>query len=261
MDTILKAEGITKYFWPAITLSGLLKFDFQNRKPVCALKGITFALKKTQILGVLGPNGAGKSTLLKIIATLIIPDEGVLTINGRRLGYDDEKIKSMLGLMTGEERTFYWRLTGRQNLEFFASLYGLDKKQSKARIDYLLSLFKVDYQNRRFDSYSAGMKRKFSLIRALLNNPDILLLDEPAKSLDYNSACELRAFIKNEAKNGKAIIFATHDLKEAQELCDTFLILHKGAACANGTLQDLRNKTKNGQSDLAKIYLNLTQDA
>lgn len=261
MEYILEIEKLTKDFIPPLSFSKLIKLDFKQRRPIRALEDVSFSLKKGKILGILGPNGAGKTTLLKIIATLILPDKGKIRIKDYNLNKEDEKIKSLIGLVTSEERSFYWRLTGKQNLEFFATMYGLDKKRAKARIEEFFDLFKITYQDKRFDAYSTGMKRKFTIIRALLHNPEILLLDEPTKSLDYNSAYELKNFIKNEAQGGKTIIFATHNMDEAKNLCDLFMILHKGRIYGLGTQEELSKRVGCSSKSLPEIYLKLTENA
>lgn len=261
MKHILEVEKLTKDFIPPLSFRKLLKFDFQHRRPARALEDVSFFLKKGEILGVLGPNGAGKTTLLKIIATLILPDKGSVIVNGYRLGLDDDKIKSFIGMVLSQERSFYWRLTGRQNLEFFASMY--DLKNARDKIQELFNLFEIDYQDNRFDSYSTGMKQKFALIRGLLNDPDLLLLDEPTKSLDYTTAVNLRTFIKERLvkKEGKTVIFTTHHMDEALDFCDLFMILHKGKLYAQGTLDELRRKINNPAATLGEIFVKLTESA
>ena len=256
----IEVEQLSKEFIPPLSFSKLLKLDFKHGKPTRSLVDISFSLPKGQVLGILGPNGAGKTTLLKIIATLILPDGGKVIISDNIVGKDDEKIKSLIGLATSEERSFYWRLTGIQNLNFYARLYGLNKSQTVSRIDQLFKLLDVDYADRRFDFYSAGMKRKLALIRALLHNPEILLLDEPTKSLDYNSACQLQNFIKNEAQKGKTIILATHNMEEAENLCNLFMILHQGHIYGLGTLEKLRKNINSSSASLREIYLKLTEN-
>lgn len=259
MKHILEVEKLTKDFIPPLSFTKLVKLDFRHRRPTRALEDVSFSLKKGQILGVLGPNGAGKTTLLKIIATLILPDKGSVTVNGYRLGIDDDKIKSFIGLVSSQERSFYWRLSGRQNLEFFASMY--DLKNTKDKIEELFKLFEIDYQDNRFDSYSTGMKQKFALIRGLLNDPELLLLDEPTKSLDYVTALNLRDFIKEDLvrKRGKTVIFTTHHMDEALDFCDLFMILHKGRVYALGTLEELRKKINNSAASLGEIFVKLTE--
>jgi len=256
---ILEVEKLTKYFIPPLSFSRLIKLDFKHRRPTTALKDVSFSLKKGKILAILGPNGAGKTTLLKIIATLILPDKGSVVVSDWRLGTYDDKIKSFIGLISSQERSFYWRLTGRQNLEFFASMYGL--KDIKNRIEELLQLLQIDYADKRFDSYSTGMKQKFALARGLLHDPELILFDEPTKSLDYVSALNLRNFIKEDLvkKKGKTVIFTTHNMDEALDFCDLFMILHVGKLYAQGTLDELRKKVNVPGASLGEIFIKLTQ--
>ncbi|MDD5730489.1 MAG: ATP-binding cassette domain-containing protein, partial [Candidatus Omnitrophica bacterium] len=205
-------------------------------------------------------NGAGKTTLLKIISTLILPDKGRVTVNNCILGTDDEKIRSFIGFAASPERSFYLRLTGKQNLEFFAALYGLGGKEALSRINELFDLFKINYQDKRFDSYSTGMQQKFGIMRALLQNPELLLLDEPAKSLDYSAAGELHEFLRGTLvkKQAKTVIFTTHRMDEAADLADIFLVLHKGKVLGFGGLEQLRRKANKPQAALSQIYTALT---
>lgn len=253
MNDILEIEHLTKDFYPPLSFSKLIPLNLQPRRPVRALEDVSFSLNKGEILGILGPNGAGKTTLLTIIATLILPDKGNVIVNGWRLDSDDDKIKSFIGMVSSQERSFYWRLTARQNLEFFASMYGL--KNTKDKIEELFKLFAIDYQDDRFDSYSTGMKQKFALMRGLLHNPELLLLDEPTKSLDYTTALNLRNFIKENLvrKRVKTVIFTTHHMDEALDFCDLFIILHKGKVYARGSLSELRKKVDNPTASWSRL--------
>ncbi len=257
--TIVEISNLTKLFFPPLPFSHIVTLRLRRIPPVKALDNVSLSIKKGKIIGILGPNGAGKTTLLKIISTLILPDKGKVTVKGFPVGKNDEKIKSLIGLVSPQERSFYWRLTGLQNLEFFAALYGLSKKETKSRVNQLFKLFNIDYGTKRLDSYSSGMKRKFSLVRALLHNPDILLLDEPIKSLDYNSTYELKQCLLDRKSEGKTIILATHNISEIQGLCDIFIIMNKGKLRGIGTLGELKEKTKT-VSSLSDIYLKLTKN-
>ncbi|MBU4305382.1 MAG: ABC transporter ATP-binding protein [Candidatus Omnitrophica bacterium] len=258
---MLKVKNISKQFIPALPLSARLINLHRKNSPVTALKDISFSLEKGSILGILGPNGAGKTTLLKIISTIILADKGTVRVDNYSPGRDDEKIKSITGLMSNEERSFYWRLTGRQNLEFFAAMHGLDKRNAESRLKEYFTKFKITYQDKRFDSYSSGMKRIFSLIKTILHDPRLVLLDEPTKSLDYNTSLKLRNFIRELSAAGKAVLLATHNIQEAEELCDSFLIIYQGKTRAIGALDELRKGMNNSSATLTDIYLKLTQNA
>jgi ABC-type multidrug transport system ATPase subunit len=249
---MLEVAGITKDFTPPISLG--------RGRAVRALDKVSFSIPKGSVLAILGPNGAGKTTLLKILSTLIVPDAGTAAINGFRLGKEDGMIRSSIGLVTSSERGFYPRLTGKQNLEFFAALYGFSGKRAVTRTGELYKLFKIDYQNKRFDSYSTGMQQNFALMRALIHEPELLLLDEPTKSLDYTAALTLRTFIKERLvkEQKKTVIFTTHHMDEATDFADLFLILHKGKVYAFGTLAELRSMVKYPSAGLGEIFVKLT---
>jgi len=253
MKNIITLKQISKSFTQKQT-----KSLFSKRIKVCVLNDISFSLKKGTILGLLGPNGAGKTTLLKIISTLILPEQGKVQIKDCFLGKNDTEIKSTLSLVSSNERSFYWRLSGLANLEFFAAMYGMEKKLSQSRIAHLLEEFQINYANRRFDSYSTGMKRKFMLIKALLPDPEILLLDEPFQSLDHETTVELRDHLLKLRAQDKTIIFATHNIEEANNLCNQFIILSSGKNKGIGALSDLKNLTN--LESLSEIYLKLTHD-
>jgi ABC-2 type transport system ATP-binding protein len=257
---MLKINNITKDFIAPFSLRRLAKFDFRRHSSTRALDDVSFTLSKGSVLAVLGPNGAGKTTLLKVISTLILPEKGTVEVNSFSLGKDDEQIKACVGLVASCERSFYWRLTGRQNLEFFAAMYGLYGKHALMRIEELRQLFKIDYLDNRFDSYSTGMQQKLGLMRSLLHDPEILLLDEPTKSLDYTATRDLRDFIKEHLVKvqKKTVIFTTHHMDEAVDFADMFMVLDQGKVLALGTLQDLRTLVKNPAATLKEIFVQLT---
>lgn len=201
------------------------------RHYITACDHISFTIQKGELFGLLGPNGAGKTTLVRCIATLLIPDEGKITIFGKDVLKQSMEARRKIGLLTSGERTLYWKLSGRDNLNFFAALYGLVGKERDKRIDYLLELLGLkDVAEERVEKYSSGMKQKLSLARALLHNPEILLLDEPTLGLDPQFARFIRSFIKDELvkKEGKTILLTTHYMDEADELCDRIAFINRG---------------------------------
>ncbi len=278
-QNILEIQNLTKDFSPTVSFSQWAKFNFSRPAPTRALSDISFPLERGKILGILGPNGAGKTTLLKIIATLILPNKGQIALqcsaepsqsvplSWSHQGFTDPNsealVKSNIGLMIDEERSFYWRLTGRQNLEFFSALYGLSPAQTKKGLTELFSWFGIDYGDKAFASYSTGMKKRFALMRGLLHNPTLLLLDEPTKSLDYPTTLKLKEFIKNNLVRtaGKTVILTTHNLDENLDFCDLFLILVQGKIKAFGSLAQLRQQTSNPNATVAEIFLHFTREA
>jgi len=259
-DFLIRISDISKTFWPTVNLRQAVLRPFARPAAVNALRDLSLEVARGRIVGLLGPNGAGKTTLLKILATLVLPDKGRVAIDGLELGRDDDKIKERIGLVTSQERSFYWRLSGRENLAFFAALYGLTGASARRRIDELLALFCVDYADRRFDAYSTGMKQKFALMRGLLADPSLLLFDEPFQNLDFASATELKRFTREVLvkEQGKTLLYATHQVSEAADFCERFVILDKGRLRAAGTLQDVCALARGPATTLAAAYLALT---
>ncbi|MCP4349635.1 MAG: ABC transporter ATP-binding protein [Desulfobacterales bacterium] len=221
------------------------------------LRDINLKVEKGSILGLVGPNGTGKTTLLKILATLTTPSDGSAFFFGHDITADPIIIKRMTGFVPSEERSFYWRLTGKQNLEFFAALHGITRKQRNLRINDLLEAVGLGKSSRvRFREYSTGMKQSLGIARGMLHDPSVLLLDEPTRSLSPNIAKMVRKLIKNKAVNeGRTVLIASHNLKEVEELADNIAIIDNGDIVASGTLDHLKNSVGlSGIADLDKIF-------
>ncbi len=261
METpIIEAKNIHKRFFPALSFSDIAQIKFFNPKPQTALIDVSFSLMPQKLLVILGENGAGKTTLLNILASLILPDSGSIKIKNLDLTLHELELKAQIGFMSSEERSFYWRLSGRQNLEFFAVLYGLKAHQAKKRIDYLINKFNITYADKRYSDFSTGMKKIFSLLRTFIHDPQILLLDEPLKSLDLSKKEILIEMIKSLKAEGKTIIISTHNFELANLLADEFLLLHNGAVRGQGSIQDLHNKFSAPHASLQALYIKATEN-
>ncbi len=210
----------------AIEVEGLSK----RFGSVEALRGVSLTVGTGEIVALLGPNGAGKSTLLRIIATLITPDEGSVRLAGHDAVAEPLAARASFGLMLGEERSLFWRLSGRQNLDFFGALQGLGRREAAARTDELLDRFGLgDVADRRCGEYSTGMRARLGLARALIAEPPVLLLDEPARSLDPVAAADLRGLLSSLAGDGgTAVLYATHDLHDAAEIAARTIGIGRG---------------------------------
>jgi ABC-2 type transport system ATP-binding protein len=242
MDYAIEGIGLHKSFAKKRSLSELLTKPFASPGRTDALRGVDLRVKTGEIFGLLGPNGAGKTTLVKILACLILPDRGRALIGGCDVAFENA-VKPLLGLVHSDERSFYWRLSGRENLRFFARLYNLPGRRIDSRIDELLSkVGLVDAAPRRFSDYSSGMKQRLAIARALLHDPPILLMDEPTRSLDPAASLALRILIHDELKgrDRKTILLATHNLREAEVLCDRIAILVEGTVRQVGTVAEVR---------------------
>lgn len=207
-----------------------------------AVDNISFSVKRGEIFGLLGPNGAGKTTTIRMLSTLLIPTSGRAVILGMDVsGGNIKEIRKRVNLVSGGERGLYYRLTGRQNLNFFSNLYDVDRNKQKELIKELLDIVDLkDFADVKVESYSRGMKQRMHIARALVNSPEILYLDEPTIGLDPEIAREIRSLIRKLADSGTTIILTTHYMQEAEELCDRIMIVSKGKSVGYGTLEKLR---------------------
>lgn len=214
------------------------------KPPVNALCDVSFNVHEGEIFGLIGPNGAGKTTLTKIVATLVQPTNGSITVKGYDSVREDQQVRRQVGLATAEERSFYWRLTAEQNLLFFARLYGLGETVAKNRIKDLLGRFEIEeLARRRFGELSTGNKQRLAVARAMLASPPVLLLDEPTRSLDPLAASRMRALIKSLAIDDMrvTVLLTSHNLAEVEELCERVAIISKGSIRALDTPHNLRS--------------------
>jgi ABC-2 type transport system ATP-binding protein len=197
---------------------------------VLALDAVSLDVPGGEVVALLGRNGAGKSTLMRTLGTTVLPDAGSASICGFDVVRDAAAVRLRTGLVLGDERSWYWRLTGRQNLEFFAAMYGLRRRPARARVEVMLDKVQLtEAADRRFDGYSSGMRARLSLARALLVDPQVLLLDEPSRTLDPIVAVEFRAILTHLAHDdGRAVLWVTHDLHEAAEVADQVVVISQG---------------------------------
>lgn len=255
--SVIITEKLTKYFTPSTNLIDFFPRMFKKTPVVKAVESVTFEIESGEIFGLLGPNGAGKTTLIKMLCTLIVPTRGEAYVNGWDVTKNGEAVRRSIGLVSGEERSFYWRLTGRQNLNFFGALHNLKSDEVQKRIESLVELLEMqEYIDTRFDEYSTGMKQHLAVARSLLSDAKVLFMDEPTKSLDHSSAEKLRRFIKERivGREKKTVVFTTHILKEAADFADRLALLDRGAVKAIGTISELKRKIKNPEATIEDIF-------
>jgi ABC-2 type transport system ATP-binding protein len=210
-----------------------------------ALNSVSFSVERGETVGLLGPNGAGKTTLLKIIASLITVDRGSVRVFGHDVSRDPLPVRKRMGLVTCDERSFYWRLTGRRNLMFFATLYRVPAAPAQQRVAMLLeTLGLTEAADRPYHSYSSGMRQKLAIARGLLASPDLVLYDEPTRSLDPLSSQNIREWIvENRARYPETTaLIATNQLHEAEKLCDRVIIVNQGEVIADGSIAEIRRR-------------------
>ena len=210
--------------------------------PVRALSDVSLEVRPGEFFGLLGPNGAGKTTLFKLLATLVTPTTGSVTIAGLDAVREAAAVRRALVPVIADERSLHWRLSARENLRLFAALYGIHGAEQRRRIDEVLALVGLGHAaSRQAGSFSSGMRQRLLLGRALLPRPRVLLLDEPTRSLDPISARDFRQFLRREVAGpaGCTVLLATHSTDEAFELCDRVAILDRGRLLAVGATASL----------------------
>src|SRR5215813_539635 len=254
---VVSVDHIAKtYPVPFLRLKKALKRKF--KPPVEAVRDVSFEVHEGEIFGLIGPNGAGKTTLTKIIATLIQPTDGNVTVKGFDSVHDDVAVRRNVGLAGAEERSFYWRLNVEQNLHFFARLHGLSNADAEKRISDLLRQLQLeDSGKKRFAELSTGNKQRLSVARAMLADPPVLLLDEPTRSLDPLAAARMRATIKSLARDESkrvTVFLTSHNLAEVEELCDRVAVISKGEIKALDAPRNLRAT----HSDNEKVSITFT---
>ncbi|HSN75629.1 MAG TPA: ABC transporter ATP-binding protein [Anaerolineae bacterium] len=209
---------------------------------VTAVDGVSLNIQPGELYGLLGPNGAGKTTLIRLLCTMVVPTSGQGSIFGIDLSHSNQ-IRQMIGMTSGDERSFYWRLSGRHNLEFFGVLYGLSEQQAHRRaIELLERVDLASHADRPFRTYSSGQKQRLGIARALLHHPRLLFLDEPTRSLDPTATLRLHEFIEKDLlrDEGVTILLTTHRLDEAERLSQRIGIMQGGRLQAEGTPDELR---------------------
>ncbi len=219
-------------------------------KEIVAVDDISFEVYDGELFGLLGPNGAGKTTTVKMLTTMLIPTSGEARVLGLDVVRSAEALRSRIGFVFGGERGLYWRLSGYDNLRYFASLYHVDPAVSRKRIPYLLDLVGLsDRGQEKVEGYSRGMKQRLHIARTLLHDPQVLFLDEPTIGLDPVGARELRQVVRNLQAEKKTILLTTHYMFEADALCQRIAVIDKGRIIALDTPEGLKTYVK----DLAVI--------
>ena len=221
---MLKVENLTKTF-----------------RKINAVENVSFEVDQGEIIGLLGENGAGKTTTLRMIATMLKPTSGNAFIDEDNIIDNPNKIREKIGILFGGDVALYDRLTGIENMTYFAKLNGMSDEEAANAVDQISrDLEMVDYIDRPVGKYSRGMKQKVSLARSIIHHPDVMLFDEPTTGLDVMSSKLIHDFILKCKKENKAIVFSSHNMYETEKLCDRIIIIHKGKIVASGTIDQLK---------------------
>jgi ABC-2 type transport system ATP-binding protein len=240
---------------PAVAATGLVKEFERGRRTLWqrlgrqpdrrerfrAVDGIDLQVERGEIFGVLGPNGAGKTTTMKMLATLLEPSSGSARVLGFDVVREACEVRRRMGAVLSDGRSLYWKLTARENLEYFAALYHVPPAEQAARIDSTLAAVKLDDRAEDYvERYSTGMRQRLVLARALLPDPELLLLDEPTVGLDPQSSRDLRDRVRDLKAQGRTVLLTTHYMEEADQLCDRIAIVDHGRVVALDTPAGLK---------------------
>ena len=221
---MLRVENLTKKF-----------------KKVTAVDNVSFEVNPGEIIGLQAENGAGKTTTLRMLATMLKPTSGNAMIDGYNIIDNPNKIRERIGILFGGDVALYDRLTGRENMIYFAKLNGMSDLEADQAVNKITSELEMsDYIDRPVGKYSRGMKQKVSLARSIIHQPDVMLFDEPSTGLDVLSSKLIHDFILKCKKDNKAIVFSSHNMYETEKLCDRIIIIHKGKIVASGTIEQLK---------------------
>ncbi|GMR10011.1 MAG: daunorubicin resistance protein DrrA family ABC transporter ATP-binding protein [Anaerolineae bacterium] len=238
MEPEIRIEELSKTYYPK-QRKGLFKSETTE---VEALKSVSLQIHEGEIFGLLGPNGAGKTTLIKCLTTLLLPSSGDAWIHGRHIVEQENEVRAAVGCMLMGERGLYWKLTARENLEFFGALYHLSSSDRKLRSDEIIELLHMEeIADRTVETYSSGQKMMLAFGKSLINDAPVLILDEPTNTLDVPAARELRGLVRELNEEGKTIVYTTHIMSEAETLCDRVAIIDHGEVIDLGTVPDLKS--------------------
>jgi len=242
----VEVTGLTKVFEKGRrTISQRLRRQPDRRETFVAVNGIDLRVERGEIFGVLGPNGAGKTTTLRMLATLLEPTSGEAKVLGIDVTTHPREIRANLGAMLSGERSLYWKLTARENLEYFAALYHVPPKETRARIDAALVAVKLaDRADDYVERYSTGMRQRLALARALLPDPPLVILDEPTVGLDPQASRDLRDRVRELKRQGRTVLLTTHYMEEADQLCDRIAIIDHGEIVALDTPAALKRRIR-----------------
>ena len=254
------ARGLVKVFERGRrTFWQRLRGEPDRRERFHAVDGIDLRVELGEIFGLLGPNGAGKTTTMKMLATLLIPTSGTISVLGIDVLARPRDVRARLGAMLSGERSLYWKLTARENLEYFAALYHVPPRQTRARIDDALTSVKLlDRADDYVERYSTGMRQRLALARALLPDPPLVILDEPTVGLDPQAARDLRARVRELCSQGRTVLLTTHYMEEADQLCDRVAIIDHGRIVALDTPGALKRTIR--AEEVVRLEIGLADD-
>ena len=241
-----------------LIVESLRKIFQLDEDEIRAVDDLSFEVKPGEVYGLLGPNGAGKTTTLRMVLGLVKPDSGYAEVGGYRTAVDPTAVKLRLGFVSASDGVYPW-LTVREMLLYFADLYGVPHSEASTRCEHLAELMGIKpLLDRRAGTLSTGQRQRVTLVRGLIHDPPVMLLDEPTRGLDVVGVQTIFEYIEHLREVGKAVVVCTHRLDEAERLCDRFGLLHQGRMQQTGTLEQLRQQT--GHDHLVDMFVELLRN-
>ncbi len=249
-EAMVSVRGLTKSFPVRRSWREIMSRPWRRAERTTVVDQVSFDVRPAEFFGLLGANGAGKTTLFRMLSTQLLPDAGTARIAGCDILRSPREVRGLLTPVVADERSLNWRLTARENLELFAALYGVPRRQVRGRVTELLEAVELhEAGTKMVGTFSSGMKQRLLIARALLPRPRVLLLDEPTRSLDPVSARRFRQFLREEiaGRQGCTVLLATHSAEEAFELCDRVAVLDRGRLLAVGHVEQLMGEVRDDQ--------------
>src|SRR5436853_2164449 len=227
----------------------------RKAKEIEAVRGVSFAVEPGELFGLLGPNGAGKTTTIKMLITLLLPTSGQARVLGHDVVDDAREVRRRIGYVFGGDRGLYERLSARDNLRYFAELYGVSGSKQRARIAEVLELVGLaGREQERVEGYSRGMRQRLHIARGILHDPEVVFLDEPTIGVDPVGARDLRQTIADLVTAGKTVLLTTHYMFEADALCDRIAVIAKGQIVGEGTPTELKSRVSSGRVTEIEVF-------
>jgi ABC-2 type transport system ATP-binding protein len=235
-ETVISVQDLVRVYRSS---TGLVR---KKRKETVAVDHISFEVERGELFGLLGPNGAGKTTVIKVLTTLLLPTSGKVSVLGYDVLSQSQEVRKRIGLILGGERGLYYRVTGRQNLRYFADLYGVPILEREKRINEVLKAVDLtDRADERVEDYSRGMKQRLHIAKGIVHDPELIFMDEPTIGLDPQAARDTRRMVKDLQKAGKTMLLTTHYMYEADELCNRLGVIAHGKILALDTPSGLKD--------------------
>lgn len=244
---------------PLLEVNNLTKtFASKKKGAVVAVDHISFSADQGEIFGLLGPNGAGKTTTIRLIATILKPTSGTVTVDGFSIDTDGEQVRKNIGVLT-TDIGLYDRFTARENLRYFGELYGMYGEPLEKRINELVDILEMeDFADRRAGKFSTGMKQKVAIGRSIIHDPKVIIFDEPTAGLDVLASQTVVKFMQKAKALGKLVVLSTHEMYDAEKLCDRVGIIYQGKLVFIGTVDEMKQGT--GKDNLEDAFMQVIKN-